>query len=90
MRFVPFILALSAIAGCATEPAPATKVASAEPVGNADQTCRQERPTGSLMIKTVCEATVSDAARRAELDQYKDSIRNSTTSPSIGWVKGAQ
>lgn len=92
MRFISFIVALSAIAGCATDPsvpAPATKVAAAEPVSDSEQTCRQERPTGSLMVKTVCEVAVPDSVRRNELDQYKDSIRNGTTQPNVGWKVGA-
>ena len=89
MRFIPVIAALLAVAGCATNPS-AERVAAAGPVSNQDQTCRQERPTGSLISKTVCEAAQTDATRRAELDQYKDSIRNTTTSPSIGWIKGQQ
>jgi hypothetical protein len=87
MRFVPVIAALSAIAGCATAPSAtpmATKVASAESLSNSEQTCRLERPTGSLMLKTVCEVAVPESVRRNDLDQYKDTIRNGTTMPSIG------
>jgi hypothetical protein len=85
MRLLLPILALAAIAGCASTapPAPAPAQVAAAPDAGAsapEQVCRKERPTGSLMLVTICEPAVSNAEHEHQLDEIRRAIRPSTPS----------
>ena len=82
MRFIPGIVALAVIAGCADAPAPApsTQVAAAPAVGASapQQVCHREMPTGSNLPRTVCEPATSEAEHRILIDQIQNQIRQQT------------
>jgi hypothetical protein len=78
MRVIYACLALAVIAGCASTATPTTAQVAAAPMATAsapEQVCRKERPTGSLMMVTVCEPVVSDAERQREVNEMRNTIR---------------
>jgi hypothetical protein len=81
MRTAAASLVLACITGCASTdvPQPPTQVAAATastPAGPApQQVCHKERPTGSLMLVTVCEPALSEEERRRQVDDAQRTIR---------------
>lgn len=90
MRHVPVLVAVLAIAGCADSPSqPSSMQVAAVPAASASapqQVCHKETPTGSNLVKTVCEPAMSDAERRIQLDQIQNQIRLQTPQRPAGGV----
>ena len=65
------LLAIAAVAGCASTPAAApapTQVASAAPATAPRQVCAKERPIGSTMAQTVCHDVDENGNTQATVD----------------------
>ena len=89
MRFFPVIIALSAVAGCASPSAPTadTKVASSPATTSSDapkQVCHREMPTGSNIPVTVCETQMSEAERVQRNIEMSNQIRQQQAKQGIG------
>jgi len=93
MRIILALAALAAVCGCASNSQPSADgssgkmvVASAAPASAPTQVCHRELPTGSNIPVTVCEAAVSDADRRSQIEAIQNQIRNQTPerAPSAG------
>ena len=87
MRFIPVIVALAAVAGCASTPTPSTdtKVASSPVAADAPkQVCHRERPTTSNIPVTVCEEAISEAERVQRNIEMSNQIRQQQAKQGIG------